>query len=222
MILLGEKHDDIRHHQAQLVLMQAMHRSRPIASVILEMLPSSQQSALSRAQMRAQQQLARDAATSPEQIRQILQWPDRWDWTQYAGPVAWMLRERIPIYGGNLNDAEIATILRGAQPLRGKVSTSPQVSQALAGLIGGHHEHTQNSLSALVQAQQFKDRRMAQALIKNRKPALLLAGNIHVSKAVGVPLHLQDYDQANFASVMLVSSPGDVDPAKADYFWIVR
>lgn len=222
VILIGEKHDDVRHHQAQLALLQALHRHRAIRAVALEMLPSSKQAAFIQAQRTAQEQLRRDPATDANVIKAGLEWPASWDWAQYRSLVMWMLREQIPMIGANLDQTELAIIAKGAQPLKGRVSTAPEVHEALSQLVSGHHLESDTPVQALVQAQQFKDRRMAESLFRNAKPVVLLAGNVHVNKKLGVPLHLQDYGQRKVVSIMLVSSFDGRDADQADYFWVIN
>lgn len=48
-------------------------------------------------------------------------------------------------------------------------------------------------LDKLVEIQQFKDRRMADILVHHVNKILLLAGNYHTSKRVGISLHIQDF-----------------------------
>lgn len=222
VILLGEKHDEGRHHQAQLALLQALHQRRQIGSVVLEMLPSSSQQAFHQAQLNIQTQLSQSSAVSSSDIKDALHWPEKWAWQQYAPLITWLLRNHIPMYGANLNDDELAVIARGAQPLRGNVSIQPQVRRRIADLVRNHHVSSDAQLDAMVTAQQFRDRRMAETLVKNAKPAVLLAGNVHADGTIGVPLHLKDYGQHHVASVMLLRSPQEANTASADYFLIIR
>ncbi len=222
VILLGEKHDERRHHQAQLAILQALHQRRQIGSVVLEMLPSSSQQAFRQGQLNIQTQLSQSSSISSSDIKDTLHWPEKWEWQQYAPLIAWLLRNHIPMYGANLNDDELAVIAQGSQPLRGNVSIQPQVRSRIADLVRNHHVSSDAQLDAMVTAQQFRDRRMAETLVKNAKPAVLLAGNVHTDGTIGVPLHLQDYGQHHVASVMLLRSPQEANTASADYFLIIR
>lgn len=73
----------------------------------------------------------------------------------------------------------------------------------------------------MVTVQQFKDRRMAEALIKGGKTTLLIAGNFHVNKAVGVPLHLADLGQKQLIVISLAKKSSDIDLQESDYIWLL-
>lgn len=53
--------------------------------------------------------------------------------------------------------------------------------------------------------------------------ALLIAGNHHVNRAFGVPLHLFDLSQQETATVVIVTdSVADFTQRNADYLWIIQ
>ncbi len=68
--------------------------------------------------------------------------------------------------------------------------------------------------------QQMRDRAMAQALINAPKPALLYAGGYHATRAIGVPLHLQDLAPEIEFKVLIISEEGNqIENLHADYVW---
>ena len=223
-VLLGEEHDQPVHHQIEAYLMQKLEQKRPLAAVVLEMLSVDQQVQINQLQ---QQQTALFAEEIPAQIG----WK-HWDWHQYQDLIVSRLSEATPLIAANLTEAEIKTLYDGAQPLRGSISVTPQVRTQLAQLIQAHHPLPPNILEKAVTVQQFRDRRMAEMLVKNTPNstayALLAAGNNHVRKDLGVPLHLQDFDHKNKAktiSIMLKSQRSEaaaITLQQADYVWLTE
>ncbi|WP_304342597.1 ChaN family lipoprotein, partial [Campylobacter ureolyticus] len=60
------------------------------------------------------------------------------------------------------------------------------------------------TISKMVEIQQFKDRRMADKLVHSSKLAILIAGRNHTDKTIGVPLHIIDFNKSKkFSSVGL-------------------
>ncbi|WKS99844.1 ChaN family lipoprotein [Gallibacterium salpingitidis] len=223
LILLGETHDQYLHHKAEQQLVADLLANKRLNSVMLEMLPSSQQAVLLKAQLTLRKQQVKDSTV----VKQLLRWNDEWDWRQYADLVTLVATSEIGLYGANLNQKEINTLWSGAYPLNGNISTSTVVKQRLKNLMlsyaSEHHslEMQPESINKLVEIQQFKDRRMAETLIKQPKPSVLIAGRYHVSKSFGVPLHLQDYQYSNYQVIIFTDKLDSIKEEEADYIWIL-
>ncbi|WGE52568.1 ChaN family lipoprotein [Actinobacillus equuli] len=223
-VLIGEEHNQPVHHQIETYLVQKLAQKRPLAAVILEMLSVDQQAKINQLQ---QQQTTLLAEEVPAQIG----WK-HWDWHQYQDLIISRLSSTIPLIAANLTETEVKTLYTGAQPLRGSISVTPQVRMQLAQLIQAHHSLPPNILEKAVTVQQFRDRRMAEMLVKNTQNstayALLVAGNNHVRKDLAVPLHLQDFDHKNKAktiSIMLKSQRSEAETVtlqQADYVWFTE
>ena len=68
--------------------------------------------------------------------------------------------------------------------------------------------------------QQLRDRAMAQSLLNAPEPALLFAGGYHATRAIGVPLHVQDLAPNEPLKVLIISEEGEeIDHLHADYVW---
>ena len=217
IILLGEKHDEKKQHLAEVQMIRLL-QPLGLKSVALEMFATSQQSRLTQ----GQQQIRQQKITNPTQIANDLNWDRKWDWQQYQPLITYLAPSSINLYGANLNQNEINTILQGAYPLKGYLSTTPNVKAKLQQIITGEHQISTEFADKLVMAQQFKDRRMAETLLRNPQPILLIAGRFHVSKKVGVPLHLQDYQQPNYQVIILTKDKKNIDPNETDYIWVVK
>ena len=210
-VLLGEQHDNDDHHRLQLWLLQRLQELRPQASLLLEMLTPSQQPAVDSLQNG-------DIEAQPEQLAEQLHWSTGWDWNSYGPIVTWALETDVNLRAANLDREEIGTLYRTP------AAVSPRYSeQALAELretIEASHcgQIAEPQLSAMRGIQQQRDVRMGEQLAAAAAPALLLAGNFHVRKDLGVPLHL---DGPAPVVVMLHEAGKPLPSAEqADYLWL--
>lgn len=217
-VLLGELHDSPRHHQAQHWLLKQFISKRPQGSLALEMLAVNQQPLIDR--------IYAKSAVKKSEIYDLLQWKKSWNWDFYGDIVYHAFNTPYSLVATNLTNDEVQTILRGAVPLKGYVSTTPEVKKQIADLIANHHCADcidVKYLQAMVEVQQFRDRRMAEKILQASTPALLIAGNHHVNRAFGVPLHLFDLSQQETATVVIVTdSVADFTQRNADYLWIIQ
>lgn len=217
-LLIGEQHDNHRHHQAQLWLLNQLHRQRPQAALLMEMLSVEQQPLIAN--------LSPNAAACLACLPDKLRWKASWNWAFYGELVQTALQQRIALTATNLTAAEVQTLMNGAEPLNGYRSTEPSVQTRLAELITAQHGMTSGEnpelIRKMVQVQQFRDRRMAEKVAQSPTPSLLIAGNHHVNRRFGVPLHLTDLaPDIDVISVLLGEEPSGYSAIDADYFWIL-
>lgn len=194
ILLLGEKHDEKSHHKAQLLIMQALDAyfawqvgECKRFALVLEMLGSEAQSHIDEASKDKSQ-------IQKENLKTALGW-GKWDYQQYKDIVEYAFyAPNFDIIAGNLSRQEISTIYKGAEPISGNLSTSAEVKERISKIISKSHKTNDATLLArLTQVQQYKDRRMADMLFKSGDFALLLAGNYHITKTFGIPLHIEDF-----------------------------
>lgn len=194
ILLLGEKHDEKSHHKAQLLIMQALDAyfawqggECKRFALVLEMLGSESQSHIDEASKSKKQ-------IQKENLKTALGW-GKWDYQQYKDIVEYAFyAPNFEIIAGNLSHQEISTIYKGAESIAGNVSTSAEVKERISKIISKSHKTNDATLLArLTQVQQYKDRRMADMLLKSGDFALLLAGNYHITKTFGIPLHIEDF-----------------------------
>lgn len=210
IVLIGEQHDNARHHAAQQWLLQQTEKARENGSVVLEMLAPEQQQPV----RDMQAYLNRGGSTGRRSLADKINWNAAWDWSQYQNLMHTLLHQKAQILAGNPSRRDLAQ-QTAFQP-QGTHSGSDTVRQALSQLMHNHHADTQN----LVAMQQYKDHTMSQVLLHAPKPAWLIAGNIHVSKQLGVPLFLRDADFSGSLKVVLMTEEGSgADKQHADYIW---
>ena len=194
ILLLGEKHDEKSHHKAQLLIMQALDAyfawqvgECKRFGLVLEMLGGDAQSHIDEASKSKEQ-------IQKENLKTALGW-GKWDYQQYKDIVEYAFyAPNFDIVAGNLSRQEISAIYKGAEPIEGNVSTSAEIKERISKIISKSHKTNDATLLArLTQVQQYKDRRMAEMLFGAGEFALLLAGNYHITKTFGIPLHIEDF-----------------------------
>ncbi|TKX28668.1 chain X [Campylobacter sp. MIT 12-5580] len=218
IILLGEKHDEVLHHLAEERLAKELLKHKKI-NIAMEMISTDKQSLIDK---------AKAEGVSADKLQTAIDWDKRWNYEDYKDVVELGFYEA-RLSGANLSKAEISTIHKGAMPLNGVLSTTKEVKNNIKKIIAYNHKVDLNDsaqsamLDSFVEAQQYKDRRMADVLVHSHEPALLVAGRYHVDKSIGVPLHIKDFkSKKKFAVVMLGVDKSDINASTADFVWFLK
>lgn len=221
-ILVGEEHDNLKHHQAQHWLLSQLQKQRPQGSLLLEMLSVDQQPLVDQIEQSKR-------SVSLDNLPKQLNWQRGWNWAFYGELLEFALLNSTKLVATNLTKDEVVALMKGAEPLKGYQSTTAQVKEKLANLITAHHPIDEAHLVKMVEVQQFRDRRMAEKVLQAKTPSVLIAGNHHVNRQYGVPLHLQDLTKnqplaavEKMAVVMMKTSRQGVTAEQADYVWILQ
>lgn len=232
-VLIGEQHDQGVHHQIEQYVIEQIDQRKGVDTVAFEMLAVDQQDGVN-----AVQQKLKSTAMTDEQIKETIGWR-KWDWDLYRDLIVGELKSKHKVKATNLTADEINQIMQGAQPLKGYYSTFPAIKQKLAALVVQQHHLSCGAdcetITKMVEVQQFRDRRMAEALYKSHSISILVAGNNHIDMAMGVPLHLWDYKLQpvvthqqkklrNFEvkTLMLKTDNEHIDNKNADYLWLTH
>ncbi|WP_232516796.1 ChaN family lipoprotein [Ursidibacter maritimus] len=217
-ILIGEKHDNFSHHQAHYWLIEQLHQKRKQGALLLEMLRVDQQPLVDL--------VANNFAKNRSDLTAKLNWQSSWKWDFYRDIVQHPLEHHYALVATNLTQGEVTQILQGAEPLKGYISTEKKVKQQLADIIIHSHQCECNAsdphIQKMVEVQQFRDRRMAEKLLKSHTPNILIAGNHHINRQYGVPKHLADLSHnQKFITVLLADKNHNYTQADSDYVWIL-
>lgn len=207
LMLLGEKHDNPDHHRLRLALVESLIRSPGLGSLSLEMLTGSQVARLDEVDTRA-------LAEQPERLRRRLQWQEGWHWPFYAPVLRAALRAGVPIRAANLDEEEMTDVYGGELPEEAAGALDEAQRARLREQIRISHcdRLPEEQLPAMVRVQQARDLRMAQSLeAGSGRPRVLLAGNFHVRRDLGVTNYLDDSADAVTVAFMEVS-PSQTDP----------
>lgn len=219
LVIVGEEHTHPAHHQIEQWLLLNLARERPQGSVVMEMLDLSQQSAIDQ----VKQAMGSGSAVSESRLQHALRWNSGWPWDLYRNVVLTALAGRYPLIAGNISRQQVNALY--AQPTfpAGEYASRQEVHDALSAIIYLMHDGKIDSeqVTAMMAIQQHRDRFMAEQLMNAPRPALLIAGGYHASKAIGVPLHLQDLHADKPLVVMLTTEGTTISAAQADFIWSV-
>ncbi|MFC6673669.1 ChaN family lipoprotein [Marinobacterium aestuariivivens] len=199
LILIGEQHDNPRHHAVESLLLGEL--VRPGTAVVFEMLgPDLPLADLGVTSSKQELSTALEAGTGG------------WDWDSYAPLYRLTLEQGGKLVSGNLSREQINALYQGDETGLPEAETSSRgaISAAVRERLGEEIEQQhcepvpEERLGPMVDIQLARDARMAAQLKQgaDRQPAVLVAGGFHVRKDLGVP---QQLDAADSAVVLLVS-----------------
>jgi len=203
-LLLGERHDNLVHHQHQTWIIKQLQQARRQASVAFEMIDDQQGNLL-----------ARHRVTSVEQMIAILeQIRNHWDYEhRYKDLFAQVIAAGYPIMPANLNRQRLKQIVQHGEdklppaykkmlvqaplPLAQMKSLQQEIKQSHCNMLDDE------ASNKMILAQRVRDAVIAHSLTKNRAPVkVLIAGAGHVRKDRGVPLYLAR--QAKAARILTI------------------
>jgi len=210
VLLLGEQHDAAEHQALQRDVVHALARRGQLAALVMEMVE----------QGRSTQGLASDADET--RVREALGWTDQggWPWPVYGPVVMAAVRSGAPVIGGNLPRAQ----MRGAM---GNASLDGLVGEAVLqrqrdGIRDSHCGLLpEGQIAPMTRIQLARDQTMAQTAVQAvipGKTVVLVAGNGHVRRDLGVPLHLPP-NVGHKVVMAQAGTPADAGAPPADTVW---
>lgn len=184
-LLVGEQHDATEHQALQREVVLALGARGQLGGVVMEMVE----------QGRDTQGLPGDA--SEEQVREALGWkPDGgWPWAAYGPVVMAAVAAGAPVVGGNLPRTRMREAM-GEVALDARVGAEVLQQQREAIREGHCGLLPESQIAPMARIQIARDRTMAETLIDAvqragpGKTVVLVAGNGHVRRDLGVPLYL--------------------------------
>ena len=201
-VLMGEVHDNAQGHQVRFkVLEQAVQQGwRP--AIAMEQFDRERQAGLDQAR--------KEQPNNPDYLISTVG-SSRWDWSLYRPVIELALRYDLPILAANLSrkDASVVvkqgvTALVDAQEL-GLTQPLPE------GLLAAQREEVrlghcgklpENLLDGMALAQIARDTAMAKVMKPYQtRGVVLLAGNGHIRRDLGVPLWLPNTLSVGFVEV---------------------
>lgn len=190
LLLLGEVHDNAEGHRLRFETLQASIEAGWRPAIAMEQFDTEQQAELTQAQ-------ARCGADARCVIR-AAEGKARWDWPLYEPVIALAQRYQLPLLAANLSRSAAAAIARG-QPVSGRdaeLLSGHSLDALPADLLAGQTEAVRSghcnllperALTGMARAQVARDIVMAEVLRRAGGDAVLLAGNGHVRRDLGVP-----------------------------------
>ncbi len=209
-LLLGEEHDAPAHQQLSAEVVERLAAQGRLAAVALEMAEAGRSTA----------GLPREADEA--RVREALAWNDKgWPWATYGRIVMAAVRAGVPVHGANLPRSRMREAM-GDATLDGRVADS--LRARLQDDVRQHHCDLLPAaqLPGMTRIQIARDLSMADTLARLREPGrvvLLVAGNYHVDRRLGVPLHLPRDGRAE-AVRMAAGQPAEGPPPEGyDRLW---
>ena len=184
-LLLGEQHDADMHQRLHAWVVQALAEQGRLHALVIEMAERGH----------GTDGLAPDS--SEEAVQQALRWNESgWPWQRYGPMVMAAVRAGVPVWGGNLPRAEHARAMRDAHWDR--VLPQAEYEALLRAIDEGHCGLLPASQWApMARIQLARDDAMAATLRERSRvgqTTVLVAGQQHVRRDRGVPVHLRRQD----------------------------
>lgn len=218
IVLLGEMHDNPEHHRQRLALLRRAFEAGWRPALALEQLDREHQPELERAR--------RERPGDAQHVIDVAGGPG-WDWASYRPFVELALAFDVPLVAANLSRADAQAIARGGYAARFDAAEitalgldrelPPALLAAQEREIDAGHCHAlpREHWAALARVQLARDAVMAGALREHAtRGVVLLAGNGHVRRDLGVPRWLAPEQQARTLVVGYLEE-GDVPPTSA-------
>ena len=183
LLLLGEQHDAPDHQRLQRELVRQLASRGELGALVLEMAPRG----------RSTQGLKPDATEA--EVQEALNWAQAnggWPWPVYGPVVMTAVRAGVPVLGGNLPRSEMAAAMNNAA-LDALLERDAFLEQQ-ANIRKGHCDMLPESqIVPMTRIQIARDQAMAQTAmraLRREQTVLLVAGNEHVRRDLGVPRFL--------------------------------
>ena len=210
VVLLGEVHDNAQQHQLRLATLQRAFAAGWRPAIAMEQFDRDHQADIDRARRErpgdAQHLIDAAAPSAPRA-------GGGWNWAFYRPFVELALRYDVPLIAANLSNAGTAKTVRGgyaavfsaaeiaALGLDLLVAPEVQAAQEREIDIGHCHALPRSVWPRMAQAQFARDALMAEVLRRSAQAGgvVLLAGNGHVRRDIGVPRWLGDVKDRTFA-----------------------
>lgn len=181
LLLLGEVHDNAQHHRERLALLQALIDQGQRPALLMEHFDSDRQAALEAARAAGGDAAALIAAAGGP----------HWPWPSLQPFVALALRHELPLIGVNVARTPARAVMRDGLRAHGyaEPSDAALIPAQAERIAAAHCQQLPATLApAMALAQLARDQQMARALSAHAaRGAVLLAGNGHVRRDLGVP-----------------------------------
>jgi uncharacterized iron-regulated protein len=206
IVLLGEVHDNAEQHRLRLELLRRAFVAGWRPAVAMEQIDRERQADVERAR--------RERPDDAQHVIDLAAPAAGWSWDLYRPYVALALAYDVPLVAANLSAADAKRIVRGGLAdvfdpaglarlgLDRKVPSDWQAAQEREIDAGHCHALPRTSWPAMARVQFARDAVMADVLREHApRGVVLLAGNGHVRRDLGVPRWLSPAEQARAFAV---------------------
>lgn len=210
IILLGEQHDAMEHHALEQGVVQALADRNALAALVVEMAE------------RGRDTTGLPPGASAAQVRTALAWNDAgWPWSAYGAAIMAAVRAGVPVVGGNLPHARMRRAMQDST-LDQRLPSAALATQQERIRAGHCNTLPEDRVAPMARIQIARDRALAETALQQRRPGqtvLVIAGNGHVERGLGVPLHVPGSTRIAVISMRAGAAPADTPPAAADRVW---
>lgn len=210
VLLVGEQHDADEHHRIEQQLIARLAGQGLLAALALEMADVG----LSTARLKP--------SSSEEQTRRALKWDDRgWPWAAYGPAVMTAVRAEVLVLGANLPRTRMAASMDD-RTLDVRLPGPALKAQQQAIRIGHCERLPETQIMPMTRIQIARDITMAEAIQQAALPGkvvVLLAGNGHVDRQLGVPQHLPTDLKARVIHLRAGAGDGPATVDAPDSVW---
>ncbi len=212
LLLYGEVHDNVHHHTLRLEHLRAIVAGGARPALVFEPFDIERQPEIDRARAAgADAQALIDAAATPGA---------GWPWPLLRPLVELALQHNLPIIAGNVSRAQARRIVAEGLAAQGFVADVPaDISLAQTALIEASHCGLVDAPTArrMALAQVARDQAMARLVQQHAAMGVvLIAGNGHVRRDIGVPRWLDATLQGRVEVVGQVERAADAPPGAFD------
>ena len=181
VLLVGEQHDAAEHQHIEQEVIAALAARGQLVGVALEMADAGASTA------------ALKPSATEEQVRRALQWDDKgWPWRAYGPAVMTAVHAGVPVLGANLPRTKMATAMADSR-YDTRLSGPALKAQQQKIRLGHCLLLPEQQITPMTRIQIAKDISMAhtlEQLVVPGKTVVLLTGNGHADRLLGVPQHL--------------------------------
>ena len=181
VLLLGEQHDAREHQQIHTQVIALLAQRGLLATVALEMADAN----LTTARLHP--------SSTEQEAKNALKWNNKsWPWDAYGPAVMTAVRAGVLVVGANLPRDAMRSSMADST-LDGQLPGPALKAQQQQIRIGHCNLLPESQITPMTRVQIAKDRAMAQTIEDVALPGkvvVLLAGNGHVNRQLGVPQHL--------------------------------
>ena len=207
VLLVGEQHDAAEHQQIEQQVVSVLASRRLLAALVLEMADAG----VSTASLKP--------SATEEQTRRALKWDDKaWPWQAYGPAVMTAVRAGVPVLGANLPRDAMQASMNDSQ-LDAQLPGPARKAQEQAIRIGHCDLLPESRIQPMTRIQIARDISMATTLsqaVLPGKTVVLLSGNGHADRKLGVPQHLR----ADLKAKAIQLRAGDASTSEsADAVW---
>ena len=215
LVLLGEVHDNAAQHAMRAEALRALLESGARPALLMEQFDRERQAELDRA-------LARSGTTADAVIAAATPADPSmqgWSWSFYKPYIALAIEYKLPIVAANVSRDDTRRLLKDGLSSLGFEARVPADIEAApaSAIVDGHCGMIDTAMAGrMVGAQVARDQFMARAIEANgARGAVLIAGNGHVRRDVGVPRWLSAAARERSVAIGLLEA-GDANAAAFD------